>query len=638
MSLLLVTRGTSNSAKISKIKSRLTKQPLEIFNKERVSRRFSYGPQFSLIEETWCSKTEAFCSVVLTDEIRSSLGVYVVHPAIIDACFQTLFLLENSVEEPVPYGAADIQLHRRHFTDIMYCHVVNHVEDHVTNPDSSQEHVCDIALMDCHGNVLLLIEKFKMVDLSNLRPTSILGDVSYQIQWQHVTAEAEDTIGHKVWVIIPDHCGFAEMFTSALPKGDPKFIFEFPEKSWLTRNAFLEVLEKAVEALKCGGFKRICIVSFLPVDSRSLIPDWKNFNQAHYQAFESSLILLQSVLVSEHSESVQLVLVTCGSIALGISHGDSPAFPWSGTLLGFRRTLAEELTSPKTTIIDLQENPSEAEFRLMLGDLQREEIAEEIVYRDGRRYLNQIKRFRSARPENVEQQSEVDCRESEENFSTDFINSEGNLKKSKLLLQPRNRQCEPICRQLVCNHLSCRSSSIFDSLSSSYEEDVLANAVTTNDSLAVPTTSFESKKTAKEFKFSSMPFDPTCLKGDRSYLVVGGVRGFGFEVVYWLLQNGAKTIICTARSAPSQSKMAEVTRLEKETGAKILLRQADVTSWKEMLKIVKELEELPRLAGIVFTAMVLDDQRIKEADLETCARVVATKVQGKMSACYLVIR
>ena len=398
-----------------------------------MNRRFAYGPQFSLIAETWCSGTEALCSVVLTEEIRSSLAVYVVHPAIIDACFQSLFLLKSSVEKPVPCGAADIRLHHRNFTKVMYCHVVNHVEDHVANPDCSQEHVCDMVLMDCHGNAVLLIKKFKMVDLSNLRPTTTLNDVSYQIQWQQVTAETRDIIDHKVWIIVRDHCGFTEMFTSSLPKEDPRFVFEFPEKSSLTRNAFSEVLEKAIEVFKCGGLKRICIVSFLPVDNRSLLPDWKNFHQAHYQAFESSLLLLQGVLVLKHSESVQLVLVTCGSVSFGTSGANNPVFPWSSTLLGFRRTLAEELTSPKTTIIDFQENPSEADFQLMVRDLQREAIDEEIVYRNGRRYLNQIKRFHSVPPENVKLQSQVDCREVKENILTDLIKDESNLKKSKLL-------------------------------------------------------------------------------------------------------------------------------------------------------------------------------------------------------------
>ena len=90
----------------------------------------------------------------------------------------------------------------------------------------------------------------------------------------------------------------------------------------------------------------------------------------------------------------------------------------------------------------------------------------------------------------------------------------------------------------------------------------------------------------------------------------------------------AKTIICTARSAPSEEKKAEVQRLERETGSQILLRQADVTSLNDMNVIKDELESLPAVAGIVFTAMVLADQLLINADLATCKKVVQTKVKG----------
>ena len=410
-----------------------------MFSSERVKRRFAYGPQFSLITETWCSETEALCSVVLTDEIHSSLAAYVVHPAIIDACFQSLFLLKNSVEKPVPYGAADVRMYHKNFTEVMYCHVTyhvgnhvgnhvdNHVDNHVNNIDSSQEHICDVVLMDCHGKPVLLINEFKMVDLSNLRPTTTLDDVSYQIQWQPETTETGLSIENKLWLIIPDRCGFSEKFTRVLPKGDPSFVFEFPEKSSIIRNTFLEVLAKAMKVFKSGGYKRVCIVSFLPVANRSLLPDWTNFEQAHYQAFESSLLMLQTILTSEHSEYIHFVLVTCEAIALDINRGDNPAFPWSSTLLGFRRTLAEELTSPKTTIVDLAENPIAADFQLMLNDLRGAEIPEEIVYRDGSRYLNQIKRLHSVRLENVKLQSEVDSRKFQEKNTLYLMEEGGNV-------------------------------------------------------------------------------------------------------------------------------------------------------------------------------------------------------------------
>jgi hypothetical protein len=442
--------------------------------------------------------------------------------------------------------------------------------------------------MDCHGNVVLLIKKFKMVDLSNLRPTSTLDDVAYQVQWQTETREIGITAERKVWLIIPDHCGFSEKFTSALPKEDPRIVFEIPGTPSSIRNTFPQLLEKALKTMKSAGHNKVCIVSFLPVDNRSLLPDWTNFQQAHYQAFESSLLLLQTILTSKHSEDIQLVLVTCAAIPHGTNHGTNPAFPWSSSLLGFRRTVAEEISSPKTTVVDLPENPSGVDFELMLNDIRGEDIAEEIVYRNGSRYLNQIKRLDSSPLENVILQSDVDCPTFQENPTI-----------HDMILNPHEKDS---------NNLTI--------------EDNSAN------NLALSTVSVKCENRPSELVFSNLSFDPKSLKEERSYLVVGGVRGFGFELVRWLLQNGAKTIICTARSPASGSKMAEVARLEQETGARILLRQADVTSWQDMLGIVRELEERPRLAGIVFTAMVLEDQRIKDADLETCARVVATKVQG----------
>ena len=143
------------------------------------------------------------------------------------------------------------------------------------------------------------------------------------------------------------------------------------------------------------------------------------------------------------------------------------------------------------------------------------------------------------------------------------------------------------------------------------------------------TVSLKPKHTPEKAVFYSLPLDASGLKDDRTYLVIGGVRGFGFEVAKWMVENGAKTVICTARSAPSEEKKADVQRLQRETGSQILLRQADVTSWKDMNIIKEELEPLPAVAGIVFTAMVLADQLLKDADLKTCKKVVETKIKGK---------
>ena len=66
------------------------------------------------------------------------------------------------------------------------------------------------------------------------------------------------------------------------------------------------------------------------------------------------------------------------------------------------------------------------------------------------------------------------------------------------------------------------------------------------------------------------------LKENKSYLVAGGVRGFGFEVARWMAENGAKSLVLLGRSMPSDSKVQEVRYIEKSTGATIHLIQVGV--------------------------------------------------------------
>ena len=59
------------------------------------------------------------------------------------------------------------------------------------------------------------------------------------------------------------------------------------------------------------------------------------------------------------------------------------------------------------------------------------------------------------------------------------------------------------------------------------------------------------------------------LKEDRTYLVAGGTRGFGFEVVRWMAENGAKSIGLIGRSKLSDAEYRKVRDVETKTGAKL---------------------------------------------------------------------
>lgn len=123
--------------------------------------------------------------------------------------------------------------------------------------------------------------------------------------------------------------------------------------------------------------------------------------------------------------------------------------------------------------------------------------------------------------------------------------------------------------------------------------------------------------------------DKQGLKSDRSYMVVGGIRGFGFEVAKWMAYSGAKTIVLVARSKPSESKLSEVSQLMSLTGANIILHQADASSSECMKALQQRLNTLPSVAGIVHTAMVLKDELIPSLNINHFRDVAAPKIKGR---------
>ena len=72
--------------------------------------------------------------------------------------------------------------------------------------------------------------------------------------------------------------------------------------------------------------------------------------------------------------------------------------------------------------------------------------------------------------------------------------------------------------------------------------------------------------------------DECGLKENRTYLIAGGLRGFGFEVACWMAENGAKTIGVLSRSKPSDTKRRELQHIERKTGAKIHAIQVCIKS------------------------------------------------------------
>ncbi len=114
-----------------------------------------------------------------------------------------------------------------------------------------------------------------------------------------------------------------------------------------------------------------------------------------------------------------------------------------------------------------------------------------------------------------------------------------------------------------------------------------------------------------------------------TYLVTGGVEGFGRTVAAWLADQGARHIVLVSRSGTAAPHAVECLADLAERGCNAHIWSADVADSAQLQQVLDRIAaELPPLRGIVHAAMVLDDGMMTRLDRERLAAVTRPKILG----------
>jgi acyl transferase domain-containing protein/NADPH:quinone reductase-like Zn-dependent oxidoreductase/acyl carrier protein len=121
------------------------------------------------------------------------------------------------------------------------------------------------------------------------------------------------------------------------------------------------------------------------------------------------------------------------------------------------------------------------------------------------------------------------------------------------------------------------------------------------------------------------------LSDKASYLVAGGLSGFGLRTAEWLAERGARHLVLFGRRGPGAEEAQTVlARLEKR-GVHVLARACDVTDHVALSGLLDEVsQKMPPLRGVVHAAMVIDDGLIRDMTAAQIRRVLAPKILGAM--------
>ncbi len=119
------------------------------------------------------------------------------------------------------------------------------------------------------------------------------------------------------------------------------------------------------------------------------------------------------------------------------------------------------------------------------------------------------------------------------------------------------------------------------------------------------------------------------FRDDGTYLITGGLGGFGLTAAEWMVERGARHLVLMGRRGAHSPEAQGAVDTMRRMGAEVVVARADVTSREQVARVCEEIERsMPPLRGVVHAAMVGTDWLLLNLNEERMREVWAPKVIG----------
>lgn len=125
------------------------------------------------------------------------------------------------------------------------------------------------------------------------------------------------------------------------------------------------------------------------------------------------------------------------------------------------------------------------------------------------------------------------------------------------------------------------------------------------------------------------PVTGPTLREDGTYLITGGLGGFGLEVAKWLVSRGARNLVLVGRRGISSEEARAAVRSMQEQGVRVRVAQVDVSDGGHVAALFAALaHEMPVVRGVMHAATALDDGLLNQLDRTRFEAVMRPKATG----------
>ena len=119
------------------------------------------------------------------------------------------------------------------------------------------------------------------------------------------------------------------------------------------------------------------------------------------------------------------------------------------------------------------------------------------------------------------------------------------------------------------------------------------------------------------------------VQPDRTYLVTGGLNGFGLEAARWLAGQGVRHLALLSRRGGEVDGAPAALQALRDTGVQVGAFGCDVADEAALAGTLDAIRAtMPPLAGIIHAAVVMDDAILSELDEDRFARALRPKLGG----------
>ncbi|MFQ6396367.1 SDR family NAD(P)-dependent oxidoreductase [Nocardia sp. KC 131] len=267
-----------------------TFKPVDIYGR-MAGNGYAYGPSFCGITRLHVGPGEALAQIAPPRVLRNRLTGYLLHPAVLDACFQSA-ILHPSAERPdellpTNYLPTGIERVRRYQQDVLpvWCYTRLRKHDH-------SGLLVDIYLLDAHGQPIAEFTPLTGKAMrQHPRAAGTLAEHMYHFHWQ--PSERTSTLGPSAVTLGP-----SELAAALEPLCQRM-------SDRLDRRTYATTYQQGVRRL-CAAYVAACLRSFAP-DTEFTVPELSELLPGYQRALHGLLrLLVADGTLREHGDRYRI--------------------------------------------------------------------------------------------------------------------------------------------------------------------------------------------------------------------------------------------------------------------------------------------------------------------------------------------